>query len=178
VSHPATLPCERSDDALKAQLFPHEYDLIGNLRRFPLVVRYRLDVMKLHMSLGTWQQLDYQDRLQLAIAPFSTGAEQHALTELLHQSVLRVESRELQAAPLEPIADYQQRERVPEEIASALARFRLVITLEQWRALPELARFALAKLSRHGHDNRRLGPLIDDLLYTPGALGHARDDTT
>jgi hypothetical protein len=164
---------ERAEEALKAQLFRHEYDLIGNLRRFPLVVRYRLDVMQLHLPLGTWQQLSYEDRLLLAIAPFATQADQHALALTLNSAVRKIQDQELSALPEEPIADYRQREQVPEAIAQALARFQLVITLEQWQQLPELARFGLAKLSRHGHDNRRLGPLIDDLLYSPGTLQHA-----
>ncbi len=169
---PVLLP-ERAEEALKAQLFRHEYDLIGNLRRFPLVVRYRLDVMQLHLPLGTWQQLSYEDRLLLAIAPFATQADQHALALTLNSAVRKIQDQELSALPEEPIADYRQREQVPEAIAQALARFQLVITLEQWQQLPELARFGLAKLSRHGHDNRRLGPLIDDLLYSPGTLQHA-----
>ena len=160
-----------TDEALKAHLFPHEYDLIGNLRRFPLVVRYRLDRMQLQMSLGTWQQLGFEHRLRLACAPFSTLAEQQTLATALQAEVLKLQGTALKTLPPEPIADYRQHQRVPEEIASALAGLKLAITLAQWQALPELARFGLAKLSRHGHDNRRLGPLIDDLLYAPGDNG-------
>jgi hypothetical protein len=157
---------DHSDEALKANLFPHEYDLIGNLRRFPLVVRYRLDCMQLYMSLDSWQLLPYQDRLALASAPFATALERETLATTLQIKVLQVPGAELKTECPEPMADYLERDRVPEQIESALAHLRLAISVEQWQALPELARFGLAKLSRHGHDNRRLGPLIDDLLYT------------
>jgi hypothetical protein len=146
-------------------LFVHEHDLIGNLRRFPLISRLRLDQLELVMPLEVWQAFSYETREAIVLDALDDQAQCQALLEKIQAEARRVMGGELERAPPKPMADFEDLSAVPAGIAQQLRRFDVELTTKGWQALSKLARFGLAKLSREGHDNRRLGPLVDDLFF-------------
>jgi hypothetical protein len=172
LSNASSNDASASDPELARALFVHEYDLIGNLRRFPLVARYRLDRLRVKLQLDRWQQLDYKTRREFCVAPFATPAEQADLERWLQEKMRTAGHARLELQEPEPIADFRDTASVPESVTLALARFELTIDRARWSELSELARFGLAKLSRPGHENRRLGPLIDDLFHREQGRDH------
>ena len=153
------------ETSLDQALFFHEQDLVGNLRRFPLIARLRLDELELSMTLADWQAFSYQTREAMVLNRFDTAADRAATREMIQSEAHRTLGRHLDSAPPQPMADIHDLTQVPASLVESLKRFDVDLTLRRWQALPVLARFGLAKLSREGHHNRRLGPLVDDLFF-------------
>jgi hypothetical protein len=157
------LESERNQ-ALAALLFGHEQELLGNLKRFPLVLRYKLDALDVGLPLSAWQQLSYQQRRALTLMPIDSEDERVAMKQMLQGLAQQVCGVVFGRALAEPLANFRDTSQVPAQVAKALAQKGLSISVKRWARLDEMARYGLAKLSREGHENRRLGPLIDDLF--------------
>jgi hypothetical protein len=177
VTHPLSDGDETAlDDVLRALLFGHELDLVGNLRRFPLIVRYKLDRAHAAISLSQWQELSYRERRDLAILPADSEVDRRTYREVLSQVSQRHFGAAFQKATEDPDPSaYRAGAPLPLRLVEALNADGLGVPGESaWAALPELARFGLLKLSRPGHQNRRLAALVCDLFG--GGQPHAASD--
>ncbi len=161
--------------ALEQALFFHEHDLIGNLRRFPLIARLRLDVLALVMTLENWQAFSFAAREAMVLDRFDTLDQQATLRQVIQTEARRVLGQPLATALPTPMADFRNLAEAPPAIVAALQGFEVELTLKKWQELPELARFGLAKLTREGRENRRLGPLVDDLFFRAKASEQGDD---
>ncbi len=155
-----------ADDALSLLLFGHERDLLGNLRRFPLIARYNLDRLGLAISLEQWQALDYATRREIALFELSSQEQTQRARVRLQAIAVKAFGAPLKAVVADPApAEYGVGAVLPERLVVALEEEFLAVPSEaQWQAFSELSRFGLLKLSRHGHRNRRLEALVFDLL--------------
>jgi hypothetical protein len=155
-----------ADGLLQPLLFGHELELLGNLRRFPLIVRYKLDCAEVAISLAQWQALSYSERRELALLPAMTDAERKAYKMRLDELAFEHFRQPFDVAEQDPVpSQYAPGALLPAYVIEALENEGLrPPSAAQWHALSGLARFGLLKLSRAGHRNRRLAALVSDVL--------------
>jgi hypothetical protein len=141
-------------------LFDFEQDGRYPLRRIPMIMRFKLDACGIKLPLIAWAQLSREQREALVDAPCSSSEEQQQYRAQLAQMLeahadnpdAAVEFVAVEDAPL-----WRDMSAVPSQIVEQLTQLALPVpTLEQWRALNDLQRFALLKLTRNGHKNANL----------------------
>jgi len=86
--------------------------------------------------------------------------------------------QQVQGSPADTLAieanpAWADSEGVPAPVQAQAAQAGATITLDQWRSLRPLQRFALIKLSRPSHENRNFYPaLVEFGLVTRAIAGH------
>jgi len=139
----------------KILYFRFEEDFIeDNLRCIPMIVRMKLDLIGIKLSLKLWSRLNVEERSLLAVTPCATKTE----IEEYRNSVIGI----IRKDPEEPIstlntadnANWQQSINIPVDVKTKCDQFNSDIALYQWQALTTLQRFALIKLSRPGHESK------------------------
>jgi hypothetical protein len=137
-------------------LFEFERDLLPDLKRIPMVVRYKLDLVGLKVSLTAWNRLSLGVRKQLITEwPVRTHAERAALKEWLINWLRTTSTRPLREFVLQD-PPWEDRHHLPEAIAAAAAACTPPLTLAEWSDLELLQRFALVKLARSPHERSRV----------------------
>lgn len=145
-------------------LFDFEQDGRYPLRRIPMQVRFKLDACGLRISLTAWALLSREEREQLLALGAVSEAEQQTFRAALATMLKAyadnpdavIEQTSIDAAPV-----WQQTAVLPSEMLEHLGESNLPIpTLDQWRHLSDLQRFALIKLTRRGHRNTNLLPAL------------------
>ncbi len=128
-------------------IFGFEQDFVANWRCIPMVVRYRLDTCGIKLKLAHWHALSLRQRQWLVDTPCDTLELQKQYTLQLQAWVTEQTGQPAGTIAVEPV--WLQEQALPSEVAA-------ILTLEQWRQLIPLQRFALLKLSRPGHEHRNL----------------------
>lgn len=153
-------------------LFAFEMDFADTLRCIPMAVRRKLDLAGIKLSLRQWSRFTRKDRARLVDLPCETPEQAGFYRAEL---VRLVRERAAEEAKVLPAAapDWSQAERVP----AAVEAFSRSLGVEppgpeQWKALSELQRFALVKLTRDNHDNENFLPAMREfgLLPVPQAV--------
>ena len=67
---------------------------------------------------------------------------------------------------LEDNPAWMKEEEIPETIETKAEESRVDITVEQWKKLTPLQRFALIKLSRSSHENKNFYPAVEEFGLT------------
>jgi len=143
-----------------SQLFAFEQDFVDTLRCVPMAVRLKLDRVAIKLSLRQWSRFTRDDRQALLEAPCRTEAEVETYRERLI-ALIALRARE----PAKPLGDPPAAAWEEPATPSAVTRFASSLgvtapTAAQWRALGELQRYALIKLSRDNHDNVNFLPAL------------------
>ncbi|GAB6853392.1 nitrate reductase associated protein [Asaia astilbis] len=156
----------------ETEFFDFEQDFAGTLRCIPMRVRLKLDLCAIKLSLRQWSQLTSDERKELLHRACETAAEQ----KLYHEQLMDLIVARCDEPPrtLKQNDDHLWRntELVPDCVLSQ-AKLDAVIapSLDQWRALHALQRFALVKLARSKHENENYVPaLIEFGLAHEGSL--------
>lgn len=146
-------------------LFNFEMDFATSLRCIPMIVRMKLDLCGVKLSLRQWCRFTRQEREILVIQSVTTLAEEEGYREfLLHLIKTRTgeEPKLLPSAKTEP---WQLLHSVPEVIKlKAKEKGLQAPTPDQWQHLSPLQRFALLKLTRSGHENQNFAPALKEFL--------------
>lgn len=141
-------------------LFAFEQDGCYPLRRIPMIMRFNLDECGIKLPLSAWVLLSRDEREMLISLPCVTNDDKASY----RQRIIDL----LQAHADNPDADiafvavdehpvWRNRSIVPDQVSAQLRELGLPIpSIEQWRALRDLERFALVKLTRSGHKNANL----------------------
>ncbi|HUO21717.1 MAG TPA: nitrate reductase associated protein [Caulobacteraceae bacterium] len=143
--------------------FRFEQDFVDSLRCVPMGVRLKLDLCGVKLSLRQWSRFTKTDRQDLAAAPCQTPPEidrfRAAVIALIHQRA----NQSPAFIPIEADPLWAETDGVPGGVtAQATDLGRRPPSLEQWRSLSELQRFALVKLSRPGHENENFLPALGE----------------
>jgi hypothetical protein len=140
--------------SLNIEYFRFEEDFIeDNLRCIPMIVRMKLDTIKIKLPLKTWSRFNERERAQLASDPCDSESD-----------MIKYKMRVLEYAKYYSIEDlgilsavetgWNNTEKIPESLMEKFKSFKQQINLAQWRSLTILQRFALIKLSRPGHESK------------------------
>ncbi|MBS1680496.1 MAG: nitrate reductase associated protein [Bacteroidetes bacterium] len=137
------------------EYFKFEDDFVeDNIRCIPMIVRFKLDTCGIKLKLKAWSKMTSSEREQLAV--MSVDSPQNIKT---YQSLL---STLIENYTGETVTEFSSKneinscaqEAVSPEVETKLRELEITMTLDQWRSLRVLQRFALIKLSRPGHENK------------------------
>ena len=142
-------------------IFEFERDFSGDLRCIPMIVRFKLDLCGIKLSLRQWSRFDGPERRQLVDRPCG-GACQTAAYRAYLEGLIEVRAREAPVSlAVEAHPAWDDRTVVPDGIqAQTKIRGLPPLHVGAWSAHEPLQRFALLKLSREGHDNDNFEPAL------------------
>ncbi len=141
----------RADAAARSNFFGFETDAERALVLIPMCVRLKLDTVGLKLSLKQWQRLPEPVRRAALEMPCESTAQGEAYRAYLTQMATCYAGDTVEAMRVGEPA-WCNPAAIPEAIPKAASTHQLTpITLEGWRRLTSLQRFALIKLSREGH---------------------------
>lgn len=136
------------------------------LRRIPMIIRFRLDLCGLRISLAAWQALSREEREELVAMAAASEDERTAWCARLAAMLLPYADdpeRRLEHTDIDPSPLWKQTEVVPQDVNATLNELsHRAITQTQWAMLSDLQRFALTKLTRRGHKNANLQPALQE----------------
>ncbi|MEM1278648.1 MAG: nitrate reductase associated protein [Cyanobacteria bacterium P01_H01_bin.152] len=148
--------------------FQFEADFVESLRCIPMQVRYKLDTCGVKLKLEHWHKFSQGDRERLVTAPCATPAEAADYRTMVQTAALQYTETPAKDLPIEPNPPWLAVNQVPTEVQAQAIQFESEISSHQWADLSPLARFALCKLSRPGHENRNfLSALYEFNLKSP-----------
>lgn len=142
-------------------IFAFELDFAGTLRCIPMIVRLKLDLAGIKLTLRQWSQFERPERQQLVERPCSGEAE----VKIYRRYVLELIALRADEPPVDMVVDpdpiWGRIDTVPERLVLQARELDLAPpTLQQWRAITPLQRFTLFKLTRPGHDNDNFEPAM------------------
>jgi len=143
-------------------LFDFERDLYPDLKCIPMVVRYKLDLVGLKVSLTAWNRLSLGVRKQLITTwPADTEEERAALREWL-TNWLRTTSTQTPREIVLENPPWEDRTRIPEAVLELTATCTPPLTVMEWSELKLLQRVALVKLARSPHERGRVPKALEE----------------
>jgi hypothetical protein len=142
-------------------IFAFEQDFAGSLRCIPMIARFKLDLAGVKLTLRQWSQLDRPTRERLAHAGCWTAEEISNYRSTLIDDI-RVQTDEPpKLFEPDPAPVWSDDARTAEAVVGWCARIGVAPPTDaQWRALSNLQRFTLTKLTRAGHDNDNFYPAL------------------
>jgi len=145
-----------SKTLIHCRTFHFEADFVTSLRCIPMAVRRKLDLCGCKVKLQQWLELSEFDRKEILM--WSDYPEE--LVKLA-QRLANCSSKML----IKDQETWQNTDQIPKDLSCSCIEIGIQIpSLEQWKALDELERFALVKLSHPGHEHRNLASALKELV--------------
>lgn len=143
------------------QIFDFELDFAGTLNCIPMIVRFKLDLCGIKLSLKHWNRFDLEDRRQLILRPCQSTSQIAAWRAFLILLIQVRTGEQAKELPIDPHPPWDDCTTVPALILDRIADQALPAPAPQvWASLSPLQRFALIKLTRGGHDNENFEPAM------------------
>lgn len=137
------------------QYFRFEEDFVEDgVRCIPMIVRFKLDACGIKLQLAHWSRFTPVEREQLAGRPCSLPGEIDAYRHYLTRLIARRTGGQAKTIAIEEDPAWADNSRLSPDLVLQLQRYGVTVTIDQWRRLQSLQRFALLKLCRPGHENR------------------------
>jgi hypothetical protein len=148
--------------ATMKQLFQFEQDKYYALRRIPMVIRMKLDLCGIKLSIRDWSKFSRPDREQL-VDMACDSADQIAAFRARLTGLIEAIGGDSVSVEVDPDPAWRHPERVPPGVQQEIAALGLPAPSQaQWAALSPLQRFAMIKLTRAGHENKNLLPALKE----------------
>lgn len=143
------------------EIFAFEKDFAGALYCIPMVVRRKLDLCGVKVSLKQWNRFELDERERLVAQSCEAPEEIDAYARSV---VGLIEARTQQPAQLlerDTGVEWNGTDSVPQRVIDySIERGVRPPTLAQWTMLTPLQRFAVFKLTRPGHSNENFVPAM------------------
>jgi hypothetical protein len=137
-------------------LFDFERDLHPEFKCIPMIVRYKLDLVGLKVSLTAWNRLSLNVRKQLLTDwPTDTPEQRAALREWLINWLRTTSTQPPKEVALDHPA-WDDLTHVPEFLAELTASCAPALSQPEWAGLGLLQRVALVKLARSTHEREQV----------------------
>jgi hypothetical protein len=142
-------------------IFAFELDFAGTLRCIPMVVRLKLDLAGIKLTLRQWSRFGLSERQELVRRPCDTETAIESYRRYVLELIAVWADEPAVDMPVDPQPIWAATDSVPDRLLRHARDLDLPPpTLEQWRAITPLQRFALFKLTRPGHDNDNFEPAM------------------
>ena len=143
------------------EYFQFEEDFIEeNVRCIPMIVRFKMDAAGIKLKLAEWSKFDTTERVELALLPVTTGTETKLYHQFLIELIAKYTGNQATVLNVDPQPEWQNLEQIPAILKEKSAELQLDISVEQWKKLTNIQRFALLKLCRPGHENKNFPKAI------------------
>jgi hypothetical protein len=137
------------------EYFDFEEDFMeDNIRCIPMTVRFKMDAIGIKLKLSEWSKFEPYERVQLALLDINNKTERNRYRMYLTALISRHTANQPTALEIDPQPDWANVVEIPGMLFEKSAEIQLAITINQWRNLSPLQRFALLKLCRPGHENK------------------------
>ena len=140
---------------MEIQYFNFERDFVENgLRCIPMVVRMKLDAVGIKLTLRQWSQLNEDQRGILAAMQVKSREEKIEFDSFLTGMITACGDEPVVRMAIHAYPSWKDKDCMPDMLVQQAAKFKNPISLDNWKSLKPLQRYALIKLSRPGHENR------------------------
>ncbi len=137
------------------EYFLFEEDFIKkNIGCIPMIVRFKMDKAGIKLNLVEWSKFSLEERKELAKK--SCGNEEEAMlyNDYLAGLINKYTGKAATALTVDKNPVWADIHAVPEMLNEKLKQFGWHISLQQWKGLSNLQRFALLKLCKAGHESK------------------------
>ncbi|KQM72680.1 hypothetical protein ASE74_22665 [Pedobacter sp. Leaf216] len=143
------------------EYFQFEEDFIEeNMRCIPMVVRFKMDAAGIKLKLAEWSKFHSSERVKLALMPVFTQDETDRYHQYLIGLIAKYTGNQATTIPIDLLPDWGNLHQIPAMLQDKSAALAFQLTIEQWRKLTNIQRFALLKLCRPGHENKNFAKAI------------------
>ena len=143
--------------------FNFEDDFIKDLRCIPLCVRRKLDLIGIKLKLTHWQEFNLIEKTKIVNWP-DTKKELFELKIFLKKITSNSKYGEVKEIEISINQPWQNKNKVPEQVLKSALERGINISIEDWRNLNELDRFAFCKLIRPNHEHHNLDKALVEIL--------------
>ena len=147
--------------------FEFEKDFMeNNIRCIPMIVRFKLDAVGIKLKLAEWSRFTVEERTRLTEKSCITPEEIKSYREEVRNLVRLRTGSEPTALSVENNPAWFDVSDINLEIQEQAREYNWEISVEQWRSLTNLQRFALLKLSKPGHENKNFPKAMKEFSLT------------
>jgi hypothetical protein len=137
------------------EYFMFEEDFMeNNIRCIPMIIRFKMDKAGIKLKLSEWNRLSIEEKILLAKLKCNSGEEIERYNKYLKGLIKERTGREATILEVDQNPLWENVSSLPEKLNEILAEFDWQLSIEQWKDLTCLQRFALLKLCRPGHENK------------------------
>jgi hypothetical protein len=133
-----------------------------DIRCIPMMVRFKLDGCGIKLKLAEWSKFTVTERNKLASLSTENEGQLSDYRKYVQQLVLSHTGSEATDLPIEKNPAWADMSQVHESLIAKLKEYDWNISLSQWRALTDLQRFVLLKLSRPSHENKNFTKAVKE----------------
>jgi hypothetical protein len=152
--HSKALPSEFREMAGIEYFFFEEDFIEENVRCIPMIVRFKMDAAGIKLKLAQWSKFSGAERKGLAIKQCSTEETMAAYSTYLAGLVEKYTGKSATKMEVDKHPAWANKNIIPDKLIEKAKEFNWTISVEQWKSLTDLQRFALLKLCKPGHENR------------------------
>ncbi len=151
---------EAGEPALQ-RVFQFEREFEPALQCIPMLARFKLDACGIKLALAEWCSLPLPVRRLLMELPAGTLAQAARYHAFLSEMIARHAQGLPQVLDIDPAPAWSNTEAVAAAVVRAATSIGVSApSIEQWRDLAVLQRFALCKLAKDGHGHRNFRPAL------------------
>jgi len=137
------------------EYFLFEDDFVeANVRCIPMIVRFKMDAVAIKLPLEVWCKFSVRERTKLAVTFCKTPEEILAYRDYLNELVREYTGKDAIELKMDLNPLWANLHNVPEALQKKAAEFGWFISINKWKQLSDLQRFALLKLFSPGHENK------------------------
>jgi hypothetical protein len=152
---PAKVRPSEFKDLKDIEYFSFEEDFVErNIRCIPMIVRFKMDTAGIKLRLAEWSRFNVEERLELAKKKCGTEDEVKEYYTYLSGLVKKHTGADTTGLKIDKNPAWANLAEVPQLLQNKLKDFDWHLSVEQWKGLDSLQRFALVKLCREGHENK------------------------
>ena len=149
------------------EFFEFEADFVDSWRCIPMQVRYKLDTCGIKLKLAQWNLMNQESRQNLMTLPCDTDIQIHDYRHYIQELVLQLTGKPVAELPIEANPAWVDITTIPHSVHEKAQEIGVIITIEAWKSLAILQRFALIKLSRPSHENKNFLPALQEFNLLP-----------
>jgi hypothetical protein len=150
------------------EYFAFEEDFVeNNMRCIPMIVRFKMDKAGIKLKLKEWNMFFENERVELSKMPCGRGTEIKEYYEYLAGLIKNHTGNSPTILAVEQQPGWANTDAVPVAISERLKEIGLPFSPQQWKALTQLQRFALVKLSRPGHESKNFEKALIEFGLMP-----------
>ncbi|MES1226818.1 MAG: nitrate reductase associated protein [Bacteroidota bacterium] len=154
-----------SENKSKAEniFFAFEEDFVeDNVRCIPMIVRFKLDACGIKLKLNEWSKMSLDERNNLTEMPCTQKGDVVQYRNYLLWVIMKRAGVKATDLPVESNPLWANVDVLPAVLSERLIEFNWRVSVQQWRSLSNLQRFALMKLCKPGHENKNFPKAVKE----------------
>lgn len=151
------------------EYFDFEEDFIEkNIRCIPMIVRFKMDKAGIKLKLAEWSRFAIEERIELATKPCANETDVASYNKYLAALIVSKTGKNATELMIDKDPEWSNTAVVPELLNEKLGGFNWNVSIQQWKELSDLQRFALMKLCKEGHENKNFPKAMKEFKLING----------